>query len=118
MIRKDNAMDVITIDNMRDGDGTVTVKHMFKRDEFTANSRLCAKLTLPPGASIGKHEHLTEDEVYIITAGSGLLDDGQSETRVEAGDAVLTGNGESHAIRNDGDTPLEITAVIMCYPGE
>ena len=116
MIRKESAMDVITIDNMRDGEGTVTVKHMFKRDEFTANVRLCSTLTLPPGASIGKHEHLTEDEVYIITAGSGLLDDGSSETRVELGDAVLTGNGASHAIRNDGTTPLEITAVIICYP--
>jgi mannose-6-phosphate isomerase-like protein (cupin superfamily) len=117
MIRTDAEMETITIDHMRDGAGTVSVKHMFKRDEFTANSRLCAKLTLPPGASIGKHEHLTEDEVYIITAGSGLLDDGTSETRVVAGDAVLTGNGESHAIRNDGEVPLEITAVIMCYPG-
>jgi len=101
--------------NMRGGDGSVTVQPFFTPDEITAKSRLCAKLTLPPGASIGVHEHLQEDEVYIITRGSGILDDGQTETCVEAGDAVLTGNGESHAIRNDGDVPLEVIAVIMLY---
>ena len=45
-----------------------------------------------------------------------MLDDGASKTRVAAGDAVLTGRGESHAIANDGDEDLEIVAVIACYP--
>jgi mannose-6-phosphate isomerase-like protein (cupin superfamily) len=31
------------------------------------------------------------------------------------GDAILTGNGESHALANDGDEPLELIAMIMCY---
>jgi len=100
---------------MRGGPGTVTVRHYFKSDELRAKSRLCAHLTLPPGAGIGVHQHEKEDEVYIILSGSGLLDDGKTRTRVSAGDAVLTGNGESHAITNDGAQPLEIAAVIMSY---
>lgn len=100
---------------MRGGAGTVTIKHLLAPEDFTARSRLCAKLTVPPGAGIGPHTHETEDEVYIVTSGTGLLDDGNGEKRVNAGDAVLTGNGESHAIRNDGETDLEIIAVIMCY---
>ncbi len=115
MIRKSTDMQSETRANMRGGEGEVTVQQYFTPDEMTANSRLCAKLTLPSGASIGVHEHIQEDEVYIITQGSGILDDGICESRVEAGDAVLTGNGESHAIRNDEDTPLEIIAVIMRY---
>ena len=115
MIRKSADMKSETRANMRGGDGEVTVQPFFTPDEMTAKSRLCAKLTLPPGASIGVHEHLKEDEVYIITHGIGMLDDGQSESRVEAADAVLTGNGESHAIRNIGDEPLVLIAVIMLY---
>lgn len=115
MIRKASEMQSETRANMRGGAGSVTVQPFFTPDEITAKSRLCAKLTLPPGSSIGVHEHLKEDEVYIITRGSGILDDGETETRVEAGDAVLTGNGESHAIRNDGDEALEVIAVIMLY---
>ncbi len=116
MIRKAQDQAVETRANMRGGSGEITIRHYFKADEFAARSRLCAQLTLPPGASIGSHEHLKEDEVYLITAGSGILDDGESRQRVNTGDAVLTGRGESHAIENDGDQPLQITAVIMLYP--
>ena len=115
MVRKPAEMKTETREAMRGGDGTVTIRHYFTRDELQANARLCARLTLPPGASIGEHEHAAEDEVYLIVKGVGMLDDGQTESRVEAGDAVLTGNGASHAIRNVGDTDLEIIAVIMCY---
>lgn len=115
MIRNATAMQRETREQMRGGAGTVSITHVFKADEFTANVRLCAKLTLPPGAGIGSHEHAREDEVYIITSGSGLLDDGHTQSRVNAGDAILTGNGESHALHNDGDEPLELMAIIMCY---
>ena len=115
MIRRASDRVAVTNSNMRGGEGAVDVTPFFTADEMTANARLCATLTLPPGASIGMHQHLKEDEVYIVTRGSGILDDGETESRVSAGDAVLTGNGESHAIRNDGDEPLEIIAVIMCY---
>ena len=116
MIRKPADMKEETRENMRGGDGSVTIRHYFTKDEFTANARLCAKLIIPPGAGIGSHQHDAEDEVYIVTQGSGLLDDGTEETRVSAGDAILTGNGGSHAIRNDGAEPLEMIAVIACYP--
>jgi mannose-6-phosphate isomerase-like protein (cupin superfamily) len=116
MIRRGSEMRSEVREEMRGGAGAVTIQHCFEKTEFTAQCRLCARLVLPPGAGIGAHEHATEDEVFIVTAGSGLLDDGSGEVRVSAGDAILTGNGESHAIRNDGDENLEIVAVIMCYP--
>lgn len=101
--------------NMRGGAGTVTVRHFFEKEEMRTHTRLCATLIIPSGAGIGSHQHLKEDEIYIVVRGQGMLDDGLSQTRVVAGDAVLTGNGESHAISNDGDEDLEIIAVIMCY---
>ena len=115
MIRKESEMKTEGREKMRGGDGMVTIRHYFGKDDFTANVRLCAKLILPPGAGIGSHQHDREDEVYIVTKGSGILDDGKTQTLVSEGDAVLTGKGESHAIRNDGTEDLELTAVIMCY---
>jgi len=100
---------------MRGGTGTVTINHFFNKEEMTAKTRLCASLTIPPGASIGPHQHEGEDEVYVVTRGTGLLDDGKAKTPVTVGDAILTGNGESHSIANAGTTDLEIIAVIMCY---
>lgn len=101
-------------ERMRGGDGAVTIRHLFERPDFQANVRLCALLTLPPGAGIGPHRHDQEDELYYVVAGSGLLEEGGESRRVGAGDAVLTGRGASHAIRNDGAEPLEILAVIVC----
>lgn len=115
MIRTASSMETETRAAMRGGTGSVTLRHLFKKDETTAKTRLCATLTLPPGASIGPHQHAGEDEVYYILKGRGELDDGKTRTTVTAGDAVLTGRGESHAIANSGDTDLEILAVIMCY---
>jgi mannose-6-phosphate isomerase-like protein (cupin superfamily) len=117
MIRRAAEMRQEVREAMRGGPGAVTIRHYFGKEEFTAKARLCAKLILPPGAGIGLHEHAAEDEVYIVVRGRGMLDEGDGEVAVEAGDAILTGNGASHAIRNDGTEPLEIIAVIQCYAG-
>jgi len=115
MIRKPADMNTEVREKMRGGEGSVTIRHYFEKGEFAAKVRLCATLTLAPGAGIGPHVHEGEDEVYIVNRGCGILDDGRTQTRVVAGDAVLTGRGESHAIRNDGNETLELTALIVCY---
>lgn len=116
MIRKAAAMRSEVRNAMRGGAGSIAIRHYFDKDEMTAPARLCARLIVPPGAGIGPHQHEGEDEVYIIARGAGILDDGREKTEVRAGDAVLTGNGESHAIHNSGTEDLEIIAVIMSYP--
>lgn len=115
MIRTPETMKTEVRPNMRGGTGSVTVRHLFAPEEFGAKVRLAAKLVLPPGASIGTHQHNGEDEIYLVLKGTGSLDDGKTRTAVAAGDAILTGRGESHAIANTGTTDLEIAAVIMCY---
>jgi mannose-6-phosphate isomerase-like protein (cupin superfamily) len=115
MIRKPADMRSEVREKMRGGPGSITFRHYFDPAEFGAKVRLCTKLIIPPGAGIGTHQHAAEDEIFIITAGTGLLDDGNSKTTVTAGDAILTGKGGSHAIANTGKDNLEIIAVIMCY---
>ena len=70
---------------------------------------------LPPGTSIGPHDHVDEDEIYIIQKGQGLMTDGGKEFPVAAGDAILTGQGASHSIENTGADDLVVTAVIIKY---
>lgn len=101
--------------NIRNGIGEVTVQHLFGKEEITARTRMCARLTLPPGVSIGLHKHEGEDELFIVTRGTGLIDDGKTKVPIQAGDATLTGKGEAHAVINNGREPLEIIAIIMLY---
>ena len=116
MIKKMSEQATEVRKNMRGGPGEVKIRHHFKKDEIDAPCRLCAQLTLVPGAGLGEHEHVNEDEVYIIQQGKGVVADNGKEVKVEAGDAILTGKGASHSIRNIGDSDLIVTAVIMLYP--
>lgn len=100
---------------MRGGTGEVTVRHYLEPEEIKARTRLCAELVLPPGASIGVHDHVDEDEIYLIQKGTGIMTDGGKEFPVAPGDAILTGQGASHSIRNTGSEDLVVTAVIIKY---
>jgi len=115
MIRRANELQKEVRNDMRGGKGAVTIHHYFKKDEIKAKCRLCSHLVLPPGASIGMHKHEAEDELFVIERGTGIIDDGRNKTEVRAGDAILTGNGEEHALINGGNEPLEVIAIIMCY---
>ncbi len=115
MIKQKNLQGIEKRDAMRGGAGEVTVRHYFKPEEIKARTRLCAELILPPGASIGTHDHVDEDEIYIIQKGRGMMTDGGKEFPVAAGDAILTGQGASHSIKNAGPEDLVVTAVIIKY---
>lgn len=115
MIKKKSQQEIEIRKNMRGGSGEVSVRHYLKPEEIKARTRLCAELILPAGASIGVHDHVDEDEIYIIQKGHGVMTDGGEEIQVETGDAILTGQGASHSIRNTGAEDLVVTAVIIRY---
>ena len=115
MLKKKNEQAVEVRENMRGGTGKVTVRQYLKPEEIKARTRLCAELILSPGASIGAHDHVGEDEIYIIQKGRGIMTDGEKEFPVAAGDAIVTGQGAAHSIRNTGSEDLAVTAIIIKY---
>jgi mannose-6-phosphate isomerase-like protein (cupin superfamily) len=115
MLKKKNEQETEVRENMRGGTGIVTIRHYLKPEEIKARTRLCAELILPPGASVGVHDHVEEDEIYIIQKGQGIMTDGDKEFPVVAGDAILTGQGASHSVKNTGTEDLVITAMIIKY---
>ena len=75
MIARNDALQMELRPNMRGGKGTVKVEHWFKPEAFSAKARLCARLTIEPGGSIGSHTHDGEDEIYLVLSGSGLIEE-------------------------------------------
>jgi len=100
---------------MRGGKGDVEITNIFSQNELTGKARLCARITINPGCSIGLHEHLAEEEIFYIISGEGLVNDNGTVKEVAAGDAILTGNGASHSIENIGKVPLVLVAVILLF---
>ena len=102
-------------ENMKGGTGKVTIRHCLDKEDIKAKCRLCAQLIIPPCAGIGLHEHAQEDEIFIVQQGKGIIIDDGKETTVESGDAILTGQGGAHSVKNTGETDLILTAIIMEY---
>ncbi len=115
MIRKAHEMVSETRTDMRDGKGEITITHLFTKSELSSHTRLCAKLTVPPGGSIGFHTHEQEEEVFYILKGHAEVDDNGETREVEPGDAILTGNGAGHSLTCISKEPLEVLAVIGTF---
>ncbi|NLO99293.1 MAG: cupin domain-containing protein, partial [Clostridiaceae bacterium] len=73
------------------------------------------QITLEPGCSIGSHVHDQEEEIYYILSGTGTVNDNGVVKNVGPGDAIKTGDGESHSISNNGDVPLVFLAAIILF---
>ena len=116
MIRKNGEYTVDIRENMRDGEGKVKIEKLWiPGEDLKANNRLFAKLTLESGCSIGFHQHDDEEEVFVILAGKAEADDNGKTVILEAGDTILTGDGDGHAIKCVSNENLEILAVISGY---
>jgi len=114
MINNRSEMKVESREKMRDGNGITTITHLVNCEK-EKNVRLIAEVILPPGASIGEHNHESETEYYLIISGNGLVNDNGKDIEVKAGDAIITGGGASHSITNTGNVPLVFHAVIVTY---
>lgn len=115
MLRRSDEMKLENIEKLRGGDGTVTIKHLFGKEELLGKTRLVAETILPVGTSIGFHHHENEEEIYYILSGKGEVIDDDSIQNVSAGFAMLTGNGKGHSIRNTGEEPLVFLSLILLY---
>ena len=115
MVRRRSEMVSEVRERMRGGSGSVEILHVFRTEELRGRVRLVARLRLAQGASIGLHRHDSEEEIFYIIAGAGLVNDDGRVTRVKPEDATLTGGGASHSIENQQAEPLEIMAVILPF---
>lgn len=112
MIIKKKQMKKDIRSQMRGGNGDIEITHLVNKEDLK-HSRLLGYITIPVNGSIGDHEHLDETEYYIVLKGIGIVVDDNIEKEVESGDVVVTGGGATHSIRNTGNIPLEMIAIII-----
>jgi mannose-6-phosphate isomerase-like protein (cupin superfamily) len=91
------------------GHGTVYGEYAFTRDKALKDQAIkeVSWLRLMPGDSIGYHQHVTNEDVYVIVSGEGVFKDKDGKDKpVKAGDIAIVRKGESHGIANSGKEPL------------
>ncbi|MCD6363474.1 MAG: cupin domain-containing protein [Synergistetes bacterium] len=97
--------------DFRGGEGEIFINYFFKEDRDKGAIKAMHVL-IPPGSSVGYHQHLGDEEIYFILKGRGEVNDNGEIKEVEPGDLVITRSGESHGVKCISDEPLEIIAII------
>lgn len=69
-----------------------------------------AEARVAPGASTALHWHLRSEELYHVTAGSGLMTLGEERFEILPGDTIAIAPRTAHCVENTGSVDL----VILC----
>ena len=97
--------------NKANGKGEITINHLLGAGELGGND-MFAKVVIPPGCSIGYHEHHGNTETYHILQGEALYNNNGEEVKVAAGTTTFCPDGEGHSIENCGTEDLVFIALI------
>ncbi len=65
-----------------------------------------------PGQEHAPHAHEGQDKFYVILEGAGVVQIGDQEERLSAGDGALAPSGVLHSIRNPGPQRLVVMAIL------
>jgi uncharacterized cupin superfamily protein len=113
LIRRRDEMPTKIIENCHDGQGPLPWVGVLAREDLPGRQlKFVQDDILPPGSSIGEHQHCDDEEYYLILSGTGTMRlDGQ-EHRVGPGDITAVFPGGTHALANDGDEDMRL--IVFC----
>ena len=100
-------------ENVREGKGKIEFQHIVEAEDLNGHGTMYAKVIMEPHSSIGRHQHVGCTEPYYILSGKAIFEDNDgTKNDVEPGDVCTIKCGESHAIANPYDEPMEMMAII------
>jgi len=94
--------------NAHEGKGTLYIRRLWEEDSFQTNWLRITHCVLPPGTSIGYHQHNIIEEIYCVMSGNGTITVNDYTWRVRPGDNVPCTLHDSHGLYNNTDDDLEI----------
>ena len=97
--------------NAHGGKGAILFRRMWDREDFLTNWEFIDHCVLPPGTSIGYHQHNKTEEVYYIVSGAGRMTVNNHTWEVKADDAIPCTLHDSHGLYNNGTEDIEL---IVC----
>ena len=111
--------DIVFKENVRGGEGTIEFRHILSADELMGHGTIYAHLVVPPHCSLGFHQHVENTEPYYVLKGKGIfVDNDGSRTEIVPGDVCVIEVGQSHAIENPFEEPLEFMALVINQKGK
>ena len=97
--------------NVSNGKGGMFFRRMWDTDTFKTDWEYVDHCVLPPGTSIGLHQHNMIEEVYYIVSGRGRVTVNGSTWDVGPGEAIPFTLHDNHGLYNNGREYIEL---IVC----
>lgn len=90
--------------------GLVYWKTLISKGVTRSENLTLGVASLPPGGALREHRH-TQEEVYLVLEGNGLVRVGDEQVAVEAGSAVFIQGDAPHSCENTGASDLLVAYV-------
>jgi mannose-6-phosphate isomerase-like protein (cupin superfamily) len=112
VVKKEYTTKIIS-ENPREGKGIIEGYRYLDSHDLTNSLKGFYINELLPNSEVGYHEHLVDEEIYLILDGEGIVNDNGIEEKVEAGTLIYTKKGQGHSLKNIGDKALKFAAFIV-----
>jgi mannose-6-phosphate isomerase-like protein (cupin superfamily) len=94
-----------------EGVGTIGFARLTDRFPMRGQWEFVDFASVPPGATVGLHEHAADEELYVVLRGTGLVTVDGTDHRLDARSVLVNPPHATHGIRNDGAEPLEFVVL-------
>ena len=104
-------VDAQKVERNHGGTGPIEFRRLLTRSDFAAPIDFVDFTVIPPGSTIGIHQHNGNEEIYFIAAGNPLVGVDDQETRLTRGSIAVVRSGQTHHLLNDTGENVEIFVI-------
>ena len=93
------------------GTGPIEFRRLLTQSDFETPIDFVDYTIIPPGSTIGVHEHNGNEEIYFVVSGKPRINVDGQERRVERGSIAVVRSGQMHRLVNDTDENVAIFVI-------
>ena len=94
-----------------DGEGSIGFVRLSEAFPLRGDWIFVDFASVPPGATVGLHQHAADEELYVVVRGSGVATTNGVDEAIAPGSILVNPPHAVHGIRNDGAEPLEFVVL-------
>jgi mannose-6-phosphate isomerase-like protein (cupin superfamily) len=100
-----------TLKGNHGGMGPIEFRRLLAQSDFETHIDFVDYTVIPPGSTIGLHEHNGNEEIYFIVTGKPRISVNGQERRLERGSIAVVRSGQTHQLVNDTNENVAIFVI-------